>query len=63
MSAESEVAQVWAALLGLYFCIACAVTLGCWLCIYHVEAQSMQPYLVEPTTTVQLILDDIPLRR
>ncbi len=61
MDCESEAAQVWAALFGLAFLIAVTVTAGVWLCIYHDEAQEIQPYATEPCTTFHLIWDDLPL--
>jgi hypothetical protein len=63
MIGENGVAHIGAALLGLCFFIAATVTLGAWLYIYHQEALELQPYLVEPTTTAQMILDDIPCFR
>ena len=60
MIGETGVAHVWAALLGLCFFIAVTVTLGAWLHIYHQEVAELQPYLIEPTSTAQMILDDIP---
>lgn len=63
MIGENGVAHIWAALLGLCFTIAVTLTLGVWLWIYHQEVAEMQPYLIEPTTTAQMILDDIPFLR
>ena len=62
MTCESEAAGVWAALLGMSLFIAVTVTAGYWLCVYHEEARQLQPYVIEPSTTLQLMRDDlIPL--
>jgi hypothetical protein len=59
---KCELANVWAAVLTLCLFIACTVTLGVWLFRYHQEAESMQPYLSEPTSAMELILEDCLLR-
>jgi len=45
----------------LAFFIAVTITAGVWLCIYHEEAQQIQPFAAEPCTTFHLIWDDLPL--
>jgi hypothetical protein len=59
MSCEGEAANVWAAMLGLALLIALAVTVGYWLIVYHSEAAEINPYLLEPTSALEMILDDI----
>jgi hypothetical protein len=63
MTGETGAAGVWAALMALSFLIAATITAGYWIYVYHDEAQQMQPFLTEPCTTVELILDDIPVLR
>lgn len=58
---RSELANVWAAVLSLCMFIACTVTVGVWLVRYHEEAQTLQPYMEEPTGAWQLLLDDCSL--
>jgi hypothetical protein len=61
MSGETEVAGVWAALIALSFMIAVTITAGWWFCIYREEARQMQPYAMEPPTTVELIWEEMPV--
>lgn len=60
---KSELANVWAAVLTLCLFIACTVTIGFWLVKYHGEAESLRDYAIEPTSALQLILEDCTFRR
>lgn len=62
MTCESEAGAVWSALLGMSFFIAATVTTGYWLSVYHEEARELQPYMSEPCTTIQMILDDVGMQ-
>ena len=59
MSCEGEAANVWAAMLGLALLIAVTLTIGYWLTVYHHEAAEVNPYLLEPTSALEMILEDI----
>jgi hypothetical protein len=59
MTCESEAARFWAAMLGLALMIAMTVTLGYWLCVYHREAEEARPFLNDPPTVIEMILDDL----
>ena len=59
MTCESEAANVWAALLGLALMIAMTVTTGYWLCVYYREAEEARPFLNEPLSVVEMIIDDL----
>jgi hypothetical protein len=58
---KSELANVWIAIFTMCLMIACTVTIGVWLLRYHEEAESIRLYAVEPTSAIQLILDDCNL--
>ena len=62
MNCESEAANLWAAMLGLALLIAMTITCGYWLTVYHREAAEMTPFVVEPPSAIELILDDLWLR-
>ncbi len=55
---RSELANVWVALITMCLMIACTVTIGVWLLRYHEEAETIRPFAVEPTSAIQLILED-----
>jgi hypothetical protein len=60
LMAEESTANILAALAGLAFLIALTITALCWFCIYYGEARELSAYAVEPSTTFQMIGDDIP---
>jgi hypothetical protein len=59
MTCESGAAGVWTALCGLALMIAMVVTIGYWLCVYHHEAAELRPYVAEPPSAAELILEDL----
>jgi len=59
MTCESGAAGVWTALCGLALVIAMTVTLGYWLYVYRQEAAELRPYVSEPPSAAELILDDL----